>query len=111
MEKKWTVKRDCRGLSTNEIINAILEDRGVEDINTLLYPDEDCLIPFNEMKNIDVAAILFLKILKTMEVSLYILTAIQTVFLVGQLQQDGCSSIQTKFLMALIKEKNMVLLN
>lgn len=56
MQKKWTVKRDCRGLTTNEIINAILEDRGVENVNTLLYPDENCLIPFEKMKNIDVAA-------------------------------------------------------
>ena len=56
MEKKWTVKRDCRGLSTNEIINAILEDRGIEDANALLSPDEDCLIPFEQLKNIDRAA-------------------------------------------------------
>lgn len=56
MEKKWIVKRDCRGMTTNEIIDAILQDREVEDINALLYPDEECLIPFEEMKNIDRAA-------------------------------------------------------
>ena len=56
MQKKWSVKNDCRGMTTNEIINTILEDRGLEDVNTLLYPDEDCLIPFEEMKNIDRAA-------------------------------------------------------
>ena len=56
MQKKWTVKNDCRGMSTNEIINTILEDRGVEDINPLLYPDEECLIPFEKMHNIDRAA-------------------------------------------------------
>jgi single-stranded-DNA-specific exonuclease len=61
VEKKWTVKRDCRGLSTNEIINAILEDRGVENVNELLSPDEDCLIPFEEMKNIDIAANIILQ--------------------------------------------------
>ena len=52
MQKKWTVKHDCRGLEASEIIDAILQDRGVEDINALLYPDEDCLVPFEEMKNI-----------------------------------------------------------
>ena len=56
MEKKWTVKHDCRGLTTGEIIDIILEDRGVEDIKALLYPDEDCLIPFEKMKNIERAA-------------------------------------------------------
>ena len=43
-------------MTTDEIINAILEDRGVEDANALLYPNEDCMIPFSEMKNIDKAA-------------------------------------------------------
>lgn len=56
MQKKWNIKHDCRGMSTNEIINTILEDRGVEDINPLLYPDEECLIPFEKMHNIDRAA-------------------------------------------------------
>ena len=56
MQKKWVVKNDCRGMSTNEIINTILEDRGVEDINSILYPDEECLIPFEKMHNIDRAA-------------------------------------------------------
>lgn len=56
MQKKWNIKHDCRGLSTDEIINIILEDRGVEDINALLYPDDECLIPFEKMKNIDRAA-------------------------------------------------------
>lgn len=61
MEKKWVVKRDCRGLETNEIIDAILEDRGVEDLNALLQPDEECLVPFDKMKNIDRAACVILK--------------------------------------------------
>lgn len=56
MQKKWTVKHDCRGMKVNEIIDAILEDRGVVDLQALLYPDEDCLIPFEKLKNIDRAA-------------------------------------------------------
>ena len=56
MQKQWVVKHDCRGMTTDEIIDVILQDRGVEDINALLYPEEDCLIPFEEMKNIDKAA-------------------------------------------------------
>ena len=56
MEKKWVVKHDCRGMETGEIIDTILADRGVEDVSALLYPDEECLIPFEEMKNIKRAA-------------------------------------------------------
>lgn len=56
MEKKWVVKHDCRGMETSEIIDTILADRGVEDARALLYPNEDCLIPFEKMKNIDRAA-------------------------------------------------------
>ena len=56
MEKKWVIKHDCRGMETNEIIDTILADRGVEDAMALLYPNEDCLIPFEKMKNIDKAA-------------------------------------------------------
>lgn len=56
MEKKWVVKHDCRGMETSEIIDTILADRGVEDAMALLYPNDDCLIPFEKMKNIDRAA-------------------------------------------------------
>ena len=56
MQKKWTVKHDCRGMEVNEIIDVILEDRGIEDFNALLYPGEECLVPYEEMRNIDRAA-------------------------------------------------------
>ena len=56
MQKKWNIKYDCRGMETSEIIDTILADRGVEDLSTLLYPDEECLVPFEEMKNIERAA-------------------------------------------------------
>lgn len=61
MQKKWSVRRDCRGLTTNEIINSILDDRGIEDTKVLLNPDEDCLVPFDKMKNIDRAASIILQ--------------------------------------------------
>lgn len=56
MEKKWTIKHDCRGMETNEIIDTILADRGVEDAMALLYPTEECLVPFEKMKNISRAS-------------------------------------------------------
>jgi len=56
VEKKWNIRHDCRGMETNEIIDVILADRGVEDSMALLYPNDDCLVPFEKMKNIDRAA-------------------------------------------------------
>lgn len=56
MKKKWVVKNDCRGMDTGEIIDTILADRGVENVMALLYPSDDCLVPFEKMKNIDRAA-------------------------------------------------------
>ena len=61
MQKKWNVRNDCRGLTTNEIIDVILRDRGIEDAQALLYPNDDCLIPFEKMKNINRAAQIILK--------------------------------------------------
>lgn len=82
MEKKWLVKHDCRGMETSEIIDTILEDRGVEDIMSLLYPKEDCLIPFEKMKNIDKAAEIILDGVEN-----------NKKFLVyGDVDVDGCSS-------------------
>ena len=82
MQKKWTVKYDCRGMETNEIIDKILEDRGVEDIHALLYPDESCLIPFEKMKNIDRAAQIILDGIEN-----------NKKFLVyGDVDVDGCSA-------------------
>jgi single-stranded-DNA-specific exonuclease len=43
-------------METNEIIDVILADRGVEDSMALLYPNEDCLVPFEKMRNTDKAA-------------------------------------------------------
>ena len=56
MKKKWVVKYDCRGMDVSEIIDTILADRGVEDVSALLYPSEECLVPFEKMKNIDRAS-------------------------------------------------------
>lgn len=61
MQKKWTVKNDCRGMSSSEIIDTILRERQVENVRSLLNPNDDCLIPFEEMKNIDRAAKIILQ--------------------------------------------------
>lgn len=52
MIKKLSAKRDCREMDNSEIIEAILEDRGVEDLTEFLHPSEYALIPLEELKNI-----------------------------------------------------------
>lgn len=56
MEQNWTYKIDCRNMETNQIIDAILKDRGIKDFKSFFYPTEENIIPFEKMKNIDEAA-------------------------------------------------------
>lgn len=56
MEKIWNVKIDGRGMDQLEIIEALLESRGVEDFYDFLNPSSNELIPFEKLKNIDRAA-------------------------------------------------------
>lgn len=82
MEKKWVVKHDCRNLETSEIVDVILADRGVEDITALLYPDDECLIPFEKMKNIDRAS----------EVILNGIEENKRFLVYGDVDVDGCTA-------------------
>lgn len=52
MIKKLSAKIDARNMDNSEIIEAILEDRGIEDVMSFIRPTEEDLIPFEEMKNI-----------------------------------------------------------
>lgn len=55
MEKILTAKINGIGMSDEEIIDAILESRGIEDIGEFLRPSSDALIPFEEMKGLEEA--------------------------------------------------------
>ena len=56
MIKQLSAKIDGRGMEDNlEIIDAILEERGIEDLDSFLHPTEDGLVPFEKMKNINKA--------------------------------------------------------
>lgn len=56
MEKKWNVTIDGRGKDSSQIIDEILEARGIEDVEHFLHPTEEDLVPFEKMKNLDKAA-------------------------------------------------------
>lgn len=55
MKKQWDVKLDGRSLGSGEIISAIFDKRGIDDFSHFLNPNEDDLIPFDKLKNIDKA--------------------------------------------------------
>ena len=57
MEKVLTAKIDGRNMEDDfEIIDAILESRGIEDIGSFLRPIEEDLIPFEQLKGVEEAA-------------------------------------------------------
>lgn len=56
MIKQLTAKIDGRQMEDDfEIIEAILDSRGIEDISDFLKPTEDDMIPFEELKGLDEA--------------------------------------------------------
>ena len=56
MIKQLTAKIDGRQMENNfEIIDAILESRGIEDVASFLKPTIEDMIPFEDMKNLDKA--------------------------------------------------------
>lgn len=56
MIKQLTAKIDGRQMEDDfEIIEAILDARGIEDISDFLKPTEDDMIPFEELKGLDEA--------------------------------------------------------
>ena len=56
MEKVLTAKLDGRQMEDDfEIIEAMLDSRGIEDIGDFLKPKEDDMIPFEELKGLDEA--------------------------------------------------------
>lgn len=55
MIKQLTAKINCIGMNDTEIIDTILESRGIDDIIEFLKPSSDALIPFEEMKGLEAA--------------------------------------------------------
>ena len=52
---KINVKSDCRGMEVNEVVEKILEDRGIEDEYRFLNPSVDDMLPLTDLKNVDEA--------------------------------------------------------
>lgn len=56
MKKKWNIRIDGRDLEQDEIIETLLESRGIYDVSAFLYPSEEDILPFEDLCNIDKAA-------------------------------------------------------
>lgn len=56
MKKKWNIKIDGRDMDSGEIIDSILESRGIDDVAEFLHPSEDDMLPLEDLKNIEKAA-------------------------------------------------------
>ena len=93
MKKKWNVKIDGRILNNEEIIETLLEHRGIDNIDEFLYPNDDFILPLEDLKNIEKAA---LTILKGVEAG-------KTFYVHFDTDQDGCcsGSIATRYLLNL----------
>lgn len=55
MQKVLTAKINGIGMDDSEIIDAILESRGIEDVDSFLKPSLDDIIPFDEMNGLEEA--------------------------------------------------------
>lgn len=56
MEKLWNIKIDGRDMDSGEIIDSILESRGIDDVAEFLHPSEDDMLPLEDLRNIEKAA-------------------------------------------------------
>lgn len=53
MIKKWNVHIDGREMNQLEIIEALLESRGIKDYEHFLTPNENSMVPFDEMTGLE----------------------------------------------------------
>ena len=55
MQKVLTAKIDGKGMKDSEILDAILENRGIDDVTSFLKPSIDDMIPFDELHGLEEA--------------------------------------------------------
>ena len=90
MQKVLTAKINGIGMDDSEIIDAILDNRGIEDIGAFLKPSIDDMISFDEMKGLD----------KAYKIIDDAITMGENFLVLADVDADGCCSnaIITKYL-------------
>ena len=89
--KNWNIKIDGRDMDQVEIVEALMESRGIENYNKFLNPTEDAMIPFEKMQGLEEGCQIVLDTI-----------ANNGKFIVHfDVDQDGCSSgtIMTRYLL------------
>lgn len=61
MKKNWNIKIDGRDMDHVEIIEALMESRGIKDYKNFLNPPEESMIPFEKMKGLEEGCEIILK--------------------------------------------------
>ena len=90
MEKVLTAKVNGIGMDDSEILDAILESRGIEDVGSFLKPSIDDMIPFEEMQNLN----------RAYEIIEDAITMGEKFLVLADVDADGCCSnaIITRYL-------------
>ena len=52
-KKNYNILADCRGMYEQEIVDTILENRGIKDVEHFLNPREEALLPLDSLTRID----------------------------------------------------------
>lgn len=55
LTKNYKAKSNCRGMYEQEIIDKVLEERGIDDVEHFFNPTEEDLLPLESMRNINKA--------------------------------------------------------
>lgn len=64
MKKNWNIKIDGRDMDHVEIIEALMESRGIKNYKNFLNPPEASMIPFEEMSGLEDGCDIILKTLE-----------------------------------------------
>jgi len=61
LKKNWNIKIDGRDMDHLEIIEALMESRGIKNYKTFMTPPEDSMVPFEEMQGLEEGCNIVLK--------------------------------------------------
>lgn len=90
METKYNIKADCRGMLESDIVDTIMQQRGIEDVERFLNPIEEDMLPLENLVNIR----------KAYDILMHHIGNKSTILLLADVDTDGVTSgaIMTRYL-------------